>query len=69
MPTGPGKYDLITSFVREQTHAQGVLIIVIEGTEGSGFSAQLPPHLLSDVPRFLREMADEIELSTESPIH
>lgn len=58
---GPGKYETETSIVRELTRARGVVLMVIDGHRGSGFSAQLPPELLASLPAALREVADQIE--------
>ena len=63
MPVGPGKYDDITTHVREETNAQAVAVIVVNGNKGSGFSIQLEDGLALNLPRLLRIMADEIENS------
>ena len=64
MPIGPGKYDELATTVREQAHASGVLVIIFDGTEGSGFSAQLPPgDAVFAVPAILRAVADSIDES------
>jgi len=61
MPIGPGKYDDLCTKVREQTHARGVLLIVIGGDKGQGFACEadlsttlLLPDLLEDVARSIR---------------
>jgi hypothetical protein len=61
MSVGPGKYDSFATSVREATKAQGVILIVYEGYLGSGFSCQLPLEQVLEVPRVLRQMADQIE--------
>lgn len=61
MPNGPGKYDDICTMARKEANGKGALLIVIEGKEGSGFSAQLPADILQTVPSMLRNVADEIE--------
>jgi hypothetical protein len=38
MAEGPGKYDDLTTLVRERAKAHAVVVIVVEGTKGSGFS-------------------------------
>jgi hypothetical protein len=58
---GPGKYDAETTVAREATRAEGVLLIVFNGVKGTGFSAQLPAHLLISVPAILRRTADQID--------
>ncbi len=40
MAYGPGKYDDLATYVREKAEAKGVLILVLDGNRGSGFSAQ-----------------------------
>lgn len=61
---GPGKYDYLCTHVRQQAKARGVILIVIEGEHGSGFSAQLPPELGGTIPEALvtvaREMARDL---------
>lgn len=58
---GPGKYDDIATRARTDAKAQGVLLVVIGGKDGSGFSAQLPPELLITIPEILRDMARQID--------
>jgi hypothetical protein len=62
-PIGPGKYDDLCTHVRETAKAEGVIVIVINGERGQGFSVQAPPHLTYAIPALLRRMADEIEQS------
>lgn len=57
---GPGKYDRFCTWVRKRTKAKGVLLIVLDGSEGSGFSAQCDPLLLKTLPGMLEFMAAEI---------
>jgi hypothetical protein len=62
MPVGPGKYDDLTTLVREATSARAVILIVTEGNKGSGFSVQTTDMaIVRRLPQVLREMADEIE--------
>lgn len=63
---GPGKYDKVCTEVREKMQAKGVLLIVIDGEKGTGFSAQLSATMLCDgtVSHILREMAAQIEKET-----
>jgi len=61
MAFGPGKYDDLASHVRGVAEADGVLLLVINGTRGSGFSAQLPLHLTLSLPEILRDIADQID--------
>lgn len=61
MALGPGKYDDLASHVRGVAEADGVLLLVINGTRGSGFSAQLSLALTLHLPEILRELARQIE--------
>lgn len=61
MPIGPGKYDDLCTHAREASEAQGVILIVIQGKLGSGFSAQLMPGNLLEVATALRKIADQVE--------
>jgi hypothetical protein len=62
MPEGGGKYEEACARAREETGAAAVLLVVIGGKLGSGFSvATLTPELLASFPRLLRDVADGIE--------
>jgi hypothetical protein len=61
MALGPGKYDDLASDVRTKAQARGVLLLVVDGTRGSGFSAQLSLPLTLRLPQILRDIADQIE--------
>jgi len=61
MAFGPGKYDDLTTEVRDKARADGVLLLVINGVKGSGFSAQLSPHLTLALPEILRDIANQID--------
>ena len=61
MPLGPGKYDELATLVRVVADADGVVLIVLGGCEGSGFSVQGPPEVLGELPALLRLVADGIE--------
>lgn len=58
---GPGKFDDICGEVRERLDAEGVLLLVIKGTLGSGFSAVLPVEVLAKIPGILRDVANQME--------
>lgn len=61
MPIGPGKYDALTTSVRDATSARAVILIVVEGNQGSGFSVQTTdPAISHKLPQLLRIMADQI---------
>jgi hypothetical protein len=61
MPLGPGVYDEHASRVRAETDATAVILIVIGGERGSGFTMQAPPAMTEALPSILRSMADSIE--------
>lgn len=62
MPMGPGKYDAVCSEVREGTKAKAVLLMVIAGDKGSGFSVQTADlAVLAALPAILRDTAKQIE--------
>jgi len=63
MPAGPGKYDDLATLVRAQAAAEGVIVVVIGGPAGSGFSVQATPAVTAGLSRMLRFIADEIERS------
>lgn len=53
MAEGPGKYDEFVTLVREHTLADAVLVIVLNGNRGTGFSMQaiagIPPARVADI--------------------
>jgi hypothetical protein len=63
MPTGPGKYDYLATYVREEAHAGAVVVIVIDGNDGSGFSVQATTRFVEGgvLVKLLRDLADQIE--------
>jgi hypothetical protein len=64
MPLGPGKYDVECGDIRERTKAQTVIVIVIGGSKGTGFSMQsTDPMHIGKTPMVLRTVAAEIESS------
>lgn len=58
---GAGKYDDLTTTARRATMAQGVILIVLGGSRGSGFSVQATPDITALLPKILRDTADNIE--------
>ena len=61
MSAGPGKYDDLATYVREQANARAVVVIVIDGDKGGGFSVQTAAGLVLNLPTLLRHVADDIE--------
>lgn len=62
MATGPGKYDDLCTQVRVQTKAAAVIVIVLNGENGSGFSCQIQERFRDciNVPELLEATATEI---------
>lgn len=60
MPVGAGKYDELCTLVREKAEAQAVLIAVIGGNLGSGFSVQAPMDIQLAMADILEAMAKQI---------
>ncbi len=65
MPTGPGKYDDEATWVRRATKALGVVVIVVQGTHGSGFSVQMPRVALQALPDMLEDLARDVRKDLE----
>lgn len=64
MPIGPGTYDDICTKVRNETEAQVVIVAVIGGNKGTGFSVQSHGRdVTADLPRILETIAAEIRAS------
>ena len=58
---GPGKYDDEVTRVQTRTQATGVILIVIGGNRGEGFSCQATLETTLKLPTMLRTIADQIE--------
>jgi len=56
----PGKYDDICAMVREATGAEGVIIAIVRGNLGSGFSVQATPDVLHSLPDALEMVVGEM---------
>ena len=61
--TDKRKYEADCERVRRKQKALGVLLIVVHGVKGDGFSASMHPDLAKAIPGMLRSVADEIEAS------
>jgi hypothetical protein len=65
MAIGPGKYDAACTAAGEATLADTVVLIVVNGIAGSGFSMQtVRPDAAKALPALLRHIADQIEADT-----
>ena len=60
MVEGAGKYDDLATTVREGAKARGVMVAVIRGDKGSGFSVQCDEKALNALPEMLEEIAVQI---------
>jgi hypothetical protein len=60
MAHGPGKYDPLATYVRESAHAEGVVVIVINGSRGTGFSVQGTANVQAFLPDLLDHVAAQI---------
>jgi hypothetical protein len=60
MPIGPGKYDAWCTEVRQETNAGAVLLIVLDGVHGSGFSCQADLATTLTLPELLERVAADI---------
>lgn len=66
MPIGPGKYDDLATSVRRAAKAKTVIVMVIGGDRGSGFSVQTEsPTAAHALPALLRDMAKQIDRSLQ----
>lgn len=64
MPAGPGKYDDACTQARQATGGEAVVLIVLDGEQGSGFSVQVAGESIAHLlPFLLRTTADQIERS------
>lgn len=60
MPLGPGKYDDLCTYVREQTDADAVIVMVVNGKLGSGFSCQADFVTTAVLPDMLESLARQL---------
>ena len=58
---GPGKYDDALTAACKATGATCAVLIVSDGSKGPGFACQGTPPFLTELPKFLRMMADDID--------
>lgn len=67
MPTGPGKYDDLCTFVREKADAEGAAVIIFNGSKGCGFSVQGTMRVQLGITDMLDYMSSEIRRSLGQP--
>jgi hypothetical protein len=61
MPIGPGKYDDICSKIRQEVNAKGVVLLILGGDKGDGFSCQAEKHLLECLRLCLEQSAEAMK--------
>jgi len=66
MAYGPGKYDSLATLVRRRARARAVIVLVMQGDHGNGFSVQGDDESMRIIVPLLRTMADDIEKDLES---
>jgi hypothetical protein len=64
MTIGPGRYDDLCTLVRKKSRAQGVLVLILGGNKGPGFSCQADPLLMTVIPELLESVARQIRQDT-----
>lgn len=70
MAIGPGVYEAECTRVLRETDATLVLLGVVHGSRGNGFSvAYTNPDALRVMPRVLRKIADQIERDQRHSSH
>ena len=67
MARGPGKYSQAAAALKNLLKAQGVIVIVYDGSNGDGIGAVLPSELLPHIPGDLRALAAQIEADLQAP--
>jgi hypothetical protein len=60
MPLGPGLYDHDVTTLRERYHAHGVVLIVMGGDKGEGFSMQADLETTLMLPEMLEYIAAQL---------
>lgn len=63
MSNGSGKYDDLCTEVRQKSGAEGVIVIVLGGHLGNGFSVQADVDTLARIPDLLESVAKQIRQS------
>lgn len=67
MAVGPGKYDDLCTYVREQAEAELAIVVIGGGNRGEGFCVQSAnADVTAALPKMLRCMADSIEKDINS---
>ncbi|HEY2250949.1 MAG TPA: hypothetical protein VGH74_07795 [Planctomycetaceae bacterium] len=62
---GPGKYDDLATYCREQAESTGVLLILTNGKLGPGFAVQADAATLAVLPELLETIAAQLRTDRE----
>lgn len=62
---GAGKYDDLCTYVRTEAEAKTVLVVILEGNKGSGFSVQGDINDVAGVPTLLENVAKGIRAAAQ----
>lgn len=66
---GEGKYDQVCTMARLMAKANNIMLLVIDGEHGPGFSAHSDdPQFEQRIPGLLRQVADAIEQDNQKDI-
>lgn len=69
MTIGPGRYDDLCTKVRAETEADAVIVIVVGGKRGHGFSCQSDFATMLALPTMLEELAQQIRKDADDGGH
>jgi hypothetical protein len=67
MAYGAGKYDEECSRIRNELKAESVMLVVIGGPKGSGFSCQASPRDSLRFANVMRNAADQLDADLQTP--
>lgn len=65
MTIGPGKYDDLATRIREDNDADAVVVVVINGIRGTGFSVQATGPALLALPQVFHDMSHAMQGDVE----
>ena len=66
MALGPGKYDRLCTLVRDRAHARGAVVLIVDGSDGNGFSAQLSAEDIPGAIKSFRQVADQLQADLDA---
>ena len=62
MKRGDGTYPELAAHCVAQTHASGVVLLVVNSDRGTGFTIQAEPLIGVSLPAIIRTLADELDV-------